>query len=430
MKTRFLFILILTACLIPLIALAEPEVVDKIVAKVNDEIILQSEVDEAVGLYFTQAKKVPTDQEIMEAREEYLQQMVENLLLVAEAENAEITVQSSEVNDALEQTIERMRSNFPSQEAFERELEREGLTMVELRRRYREDIRNQLMINRLIDEKIRSQIEVSAQEVRTLYQERKDEIPKSPGKITVSHILIPIEVSEAAETAAQNRAREVQQMAKSGQDFGELAQEYSEGPSASLGGELGFFGEGDMVPEFEKTAFNMEIGDISDPVRTQFGYHIIKLNDRSGDEVSAAHILFKVSPTKEDTLRALEMAVGLYDRIQNGEEFADLARTYSADENTREAGGKLGTYALEDLISPYSEAVTELQVGQVSQPVLGEFGYHLIRVDARVAEQELSFDDVRDQLEEMVRQEKMKKMYDEWIQKLKETNYIEIHSFS
>ncbi|OQY29653.1 MAG: hypothetical protein B6244_03015 [Candidatus Cloacimonetes bacterium 4572_55] len=416
--------------MLPAVGFSESEVVDCIVAKVNDEIILQSEVDESIELHFSQLQKYPTDEEIQQARDEYLNQMVENLILVQEAKNADISVQSSEINQALNETLDNMMSKFPSQQMFEKELEREGLSLVDLKRRYRKDIRNQLMINRLIDVEIRSQIEVSAQDARQLYEKKGDEIPDKPEEVTLSHILIPIEMSDHAEESARELANEVRQIALDGADFADLARQYSDGPSASLGGYLGSFGRGDMVAEFEETAFSMEVGEISEPVRTQFGFHLIKLDEKGKDKVSATHILFEVKPTKQDTLRALEAGTELLQRLQQEEEsFAELARQYSADENTREKGGSIGSYALDQLVPPYSDAVDVLSVGEVSQPLKGDFGYHLIRMDAHQASRPMDFEEIRYQLEDMVRQEKMKALYDELIERLKEQNYIEIRSF-
>lgn len=411
-------------------AYAEQELADHIVAVINEKVILQSEVDEAVGLYFTQQQKIPTNSEVIEARQRFLTQMIDNMILVEEAKKEDIQVQSSEINQALEETITNMKENFPSDEAFERQLEKEGMTLAELRARYREEIRHQLLINRYIDLKIRSGIDVSAQEVRALYEEKKDEFPENPATVTISHILIPVRVGPEREKEIVDELQKIRQRAVDGQDFGELAKQYSDGPLAENGGSIGFFKRGDMMPDFEKVAFKLQVNEVSRPVKTDLGYHIIKVTDKkSDDEIEASHILMKITPGQSDSLRAVEESLEVFNRIQNGENFQDLVPIYSIDENTRESGGDLGTFPLQELISPYQEAIRDLEVGEISRPILGEYGYHLVRLDGKQASRPLNFEDIRGQLEEMVRQEKMRDKYDEMLEKVKSENYIEIRDF-
>ncbi len=420
-------LLLLSAiCLMPNLTFAEPKVIDQILAIVNDKIILLSEVDETVNMYFAQAKKEPSQEEKQEARQKYRDQMVENILLVESAKTQGIVIQSAEVNQSLEESIGRIRENFPSQEAFESELAKEGLTIADLRRRYAEDIRNQLMINRLVDDKIRSQVEVSAHEIRQMYTEKQAELPQMPEQVTVSHILIPIEVTGNADEKAQEKARMIRQKLMDGADFSETAKTFSQGPGAENGGDLGYFGVGDMLPEFEKAVLTMKVGEISQPVNTSLGYHLIKVNDKKDDKIAAAHILIKIGQDEADSLRALQTAKDVLAKFKSGAVFSDLAKQYSVDENTRNEGGALGKFSLSELVPPYNDAVKTLQIGEVSEPVLGDFGYHLIRVDAREAPRPYSFNDVRPQLEDMVRQSKMAVRYESFIEDLKKQNYIEL----
>ncbi len=425
---KFLYLIIIM--LIPGLINAEPTLVDNIVAVVNEKVVLQSEVDEAVGMYFAQAQKYPTDEEIVEAREQFLDQMINNMILMEEAKKEDIQIQSSEVNQALEETIGNMKASFPTQAAFEEQLKLEGLTLAELRARYREEIRNQLLINRFVDLKVRSNIEVSAQEVRQMYEDNKDDIPEQPATVTISHILIPVKTGGDREKEIVAELNDFRQQALDGQDFGELAQQHSQGPLATSGGDVGFFKAGDMMKEFEDAAFKLDIGNISEPVKTNLGYHIIKVTDKkSDDNIRASHILLKIVPGQADTLRAMEEALEAYDQIQKGESFADVVKLYSADENTKETGGDLGTFPLEELVSPYGDAVKSLAIGEVSQPIVGNYGFHLVRLDGQQASRALEFDDIRPQLEEKVRQNKMKEHYDEMLTKFKEQNYIEIREF-
>lgn len=215
-------------------------------------------------------------------------------------------------------------------------------------------------------------------------------------QIKARHLLVSITpeqpTTEQAEADALARIQGVQARLAAGEDFAALAEELSEDPgSAAQGGDLGFFGEGMMVPEFEEAAFALEIGQVSEPVRTQFGYHLLKLEERNAEteEVRARHILIRSNTDPSPAAiavaeaQALATAEALRARILAGESFADVATETSADDATATEGGDLGWFWAENsrYDQDFTTAAFALAVGEVSEPVKSAAGYHLILVE-------------------------------------------------
>ncbi|GAG40258.1 unnamed protein product, partial [marine sediment metagenome] len=251
----------------------------------------------------------------------------DKLLLVQAEKDTSLRVTDREVSEALDQHIRQIRQQFPSQEEFERQLAQEGFTELKLRRKYKEEVKNQILKEKLVNARLR-QVKLSNMEVREFHQIHKDSLPQRPESIRLAHLLVSLQPSEGTVEAIKSLAFRVLESARSGADFSELAAEYSHDPSSERGGDLGFFSPGDMVPEFELALSALKPGEISGLVKTQFGYHIIKLEQRAGEKVKARHILFMLRPSQEDERTALRLADSLYQLVQTGTDFSQLAREF------------------------------------------------------------------------------------------------------
>jgi len=179
--------------------------------------------------------------------------------------------------ETIEKQIEKIKSGFPDEETFKKRFEESGLPMDDLIK----EIGVQLSVQKLLEKEVRSHVKVTDKEVEDFYKENGDRF-KSPQSVKAAHILIKAEDPKDEEklTKGRKKIEEILQKAKKGEDFAELAKKYSEGPSASKGGDLGFFSKGQMVKEFEDAAFALKTGEISDVVKTHFGFHIIKVTDK------------------------------------------------------------------------------------------------------------------------------------------------------
>ncbi len=213
--------------------------------------------------------------------------------------------------------------------------------------------------------------------IKELYEKRKEEL-------RVSHIMF--RPDSAGFDGAYARALAVLDSIKKGASFEEMAKKYSQDYySAPYGGDIFYITAGDIIPSFEQACYKLKTGEVyPEPVRTQFGYHLIKVTDRRPriPEIRASHILIELKPgfTSEDSAKALEKIKKIKEKIELGEDFAELAKEFSEDEGTKNLGGDLGFFTRRMMVQPFDEAAFNLEVGQVSDIVKTQFGYHLIKV--------------------------------------------------
>ncbi len=402
------------------------QVLDRIVAVVGNQIILESELSTQMDLYVSQMRvNLKTQQERDRLRKELLDQMVNDKLLLAAAQkDTLIKVSSKEVDEALQNQMKKVKSEF-TEEEFAAQLEAEGLTEKELKKKYREQIENQMLMDRLVSSKLRN-VSVSTKEVKDFYQTYEDSIPDQPEAAKLSHILVAVKTSQATSDSLKGQAERVRDMARGGEDFGKLASLYSDDPTAERGGDLGFFKRGDMIPKFEQTAFSLDPGQVSDVIQTEFGYHVIKVEEKKDEQVHARHILFLVRPSQRDTLQAKELADSLYGELQRGADFAELAKQFSADEESRKMGGELGWYPVAQMSPEFKEGVRDLPIGQVSAPLRGPAGIHILRLLDKREERKVNLEDDWDAIKDMLRRKKTNELVSQWVEKLRQEIYVEI----
>ena len=394
---------------------------DKIVAIVGRRVITQGDLQQQIFLYTTQYGI----EDEAQLTQDLLEQMIEGAVLLEEAKKETVAVAHKEVEQELTQVIDRMKGRFPSEEEFEKKLQTEHLTLDELRNSYRDAIREQLIIRKLLEQKIRPKIKVSPLEVQKFYEQYKDSIHAEPEKVRLAHVLLSIRPSQATIERAEKRVAEVYQKLQEGQTFASLAKSYSDDLSGERGGDLGYFGKGDLAPELEQECFSLQPGEVT-IMTSELGYHIILCHDKTRDRVHISQILVKTVPSPQDSVQVRATAQDLHERILAGQSFSELATLYSNDDATRETGGDLGYIPVVDLSPPFDEVARTLQPGETSQVVLSPRGYHLIQLVERVAERRPSFAEIRDELSNYVFQRKFEDEYKAWIEELKEKVYIEV----
>ncbi|MFH1336852.1 MAG: peptidylprolyl isomerase [Candidatus Zixiibacteriota bacterium] len=402
------------------------EVLDRIVAVVGNDIILESEFKFELSQYISQAGiTFKNAEEQNKLQRDFLGQMIDNkLLLLAAQKDTTIQVTSKEVDAAVADQMKKVKAQF-SEDAFQAQLQAEDLTENELKKKYREQIRNQMMIDRLVSTKL-SKVSVSTKEVKDFYQSYEDSIPDQPEAVKLSHILLKIETSPATLDSLKRKAEGILQLVKKGQDFTQLAVIYSDDPSGKEGGDLGFFKRGDMIPQFEDVAFTLKPGEVSEVVQTEYGYHIIKVDERKDDRVHARHILILVRPSPEDTARVVHLADSLYQQLQQGADFGEMAKAYSTDEDSKKLGGELGWYPVASMTPEFKEAIKDLKIGEISPPVISQYGVHILKVLDRKTQRKLTLDEDWDAIKEMVRQKKTNEMIAKWADKLRQDYYVEV----
>jgi peptidyl-prolyl cis-trans isomerase SurA len=407
----------------------ERELVDKIAAVVGDQIILVSEVDFQMQMFLMQQEQKDISEAAADSlRGLILQQMIADKLMLVEAQkDTSIHVTDEQVEEALQDKIEELKGRFASNREFEAQMQLEGLNLRELKAKFRREVKNQLIRDRYISNFL-SKVNVTTIEVRDFYDRYKDSLPSQPEAIKLSHILIPIEPSGATLDTALAKAEKVKELLDEGGDFTTLAQLYSEDKgTASSGGDLGYFERGTFLKEFEDKAFSMKPGEISEPFKTNLGYHIIKVEDKLVDRIHARHILFVTSPSKADEERALYLADSLRQLLVDGKaDFTELVKQYSSDEETKKEGGELGWFPIERLSPEFKAALQGLQIGDYSQPTKSEYGYHILQILERQDARPMTLKDDYDRLKDFARREKSDQVLQDWVKEAKKKIYVDV----
>jgi len=405
------------------------QLVDAIAAVVGDEIILESEVDEEFYVYQMRTGSTGLSEEAgAELRAGILREMVNEMLLVAMAHRDTIKLEPGEVDAEMSRRIDDLVQRHGSREALDAALADEGLTLAELRDLYEDEIERRLLAERVVRREVHDRITVTWGEVEEYYNEHSDEVGEIPESYHLAGILVTPKVTEDAKSQAIGRLTEALERLEAGETFESLAAEYSDDPSGATGGDLGTFGRGAMVPEFEDAVFAMEPGEISGIIPTRFGFHVVELLDRTDDEVRARHILARVTPGPEDELRARATADSLRRRAADGEDFAELARLRSDDLPSRETGGDLGWFQVDTIAPAFKSVVDGLQAGEVGDVAIGENGFYVLKLvehqDARVA----TLDEVREDLKDYIFSRKAAEAYDELMERLSREILVDIRT--
>lgn len=405
---------------------SQRDVVDKIVAIVGDKVILASEVATQTQLMVMQSENKPTtEEEVKELQRQIIEQMISDyLILVAAEQDTTISVRAEEVDKALDEQIARIAQNFPSNDEFLDALASEGLSLRDLKKKFRSDIEGQILKQRLIGSRVQS-VSVSRHEVEVFYDKYRDSIPSQPEAAKLAHILIDIKPSEKNEDSIKAVAQDLRKRILEGADFATISSQFSDLGAGANGGDLGFISRDDVVPEFSRAAFNLSVGDISGVIRTPFGYHVIKCEGKRDNKLHLRHLLLAVPATAKDTVLAAHLTDSLIQLIRGGEEFGPIAKEYSIDNSTRAQGGELGWFSTTELPPDFALHVIGWKTpGEIKGPIQSQYGLHILKLLDYTEERKFDIDDNYDQLKEMARQEKTGKIIEEWIEEIKEKTYI------
>ncbi|RMD99833.1 MAG: parvulin peptidyl-prolyl isomerase [Calditrichaeota bacterium] len=425
MQKVFLFLALVFSLTV---AARSQEVLDRIVAVVDDNIILQSELDQLTFQFALQNGIDPRKQpeKFEDLRKKVLDQMVVQKILLVKAKQDSVEIDQRRVDKLLEEQINAMVQQLGSPEKLE---EYFGTSLRRIRRNIRKEIEERSLVESLQAQKF-SQVPVSRREVEEFYKTMKDSLPTLPARVHISHILMPVEPSAEAKRKAMAKIKEVQKKLQAGEDFAKLAKEYSDDKgSAQRGGDLGFTQRGDFVRPFEEVAFNLKPGEISDIVETQFGYHIIQLLDRRGEKIRARHILARVPLTTEDEKRTVHFLDSLRTAIMDGKiTFAEAAKRYSKDETTKDKGGDLGWFEIPQLqVKEFREVVDQLKPGEISRPIKTQFGYHLVLLNERQEKRKLSLDKDWETISNFAQTAKRSREFQKWVDEIRKDLYIKIN---
>jgi peptidyl-prolyl cis-trans isomerase SurA len=405
-------------------ALPAQTLVDRIVAVVDKEIITESELNERVTFLAVQNHIDPNQAGL---RMQVLDGLVSEKLVLAQALIDSVEVTDDEVTRALDQQI----ANFVRQVGSEQRVEQMyGKSISRIKREYRTEIKNQLLVQKIRQQR-EAALTVTHREAEDFFISFKDSLPQVPEEFELNHIYIVPKPDTAVEAKTRMIMQSILDSIRTGGDFAVFAKRYSTDPgSAASGGDLGWEKRGVFVREFEETVFGMKEGEISNLVKTQFGFHIIQLLGRRGESVHARHILMKIDKGPASDSAAIDTLRVLRKRALAGESFSELAIKYSEDEDTKTIGGDLGTLTADQLQPDFAAQIKEIKAGEISEPlrtVVGSsYGYHIIWMRKRTAPHIINLKDDFKRIEQLALYMKRNKQNAEWIDELKKTIYVNI----
>lgn len=397
---------------------------NRIVAIANNDVILSSELQEAMNEIVKQlnAKGTPVPERAVLVKQVLERLVVDSLQLQIANDNG-IEVSDSMLNSEIQDLA---KENGVSLTEFRDVLERDGYPYS----KFRENLRKQLIINQVRRQMVASRIKVTDQEVDNLLATLKAS-GQSDIEYHLLHILvaIPEAASPGEIQAAEQRADNILVRLRNGANFSEIAISESDGQTALEGGDIGWRSLGQIPSLFLDSVKTMQVNDISDLIRSSGGFHIIKLLDKRGDErhlveqTLARHILIKpdaVNTDEEVLIRMQQLEI----RLRGGEDFATLARANSQDTLSAAKGGSLGWLNKGDTVPEFEDALESLEPGEISKPVKTQFGWHLVQVQERRTH-DSTVDYERSKVKNLIRSRK----YDEelflWLRRLRDESYVE-----
>ena len=405
---KILFCFIVLILILTSSVFSQREVVDKISVVVGSEVILASEIANQLQMYVLQTgQKISSEKELEELQDKIIDQMIsDKLFLIAARQDTLVQVRQEEIEQALDEQVANISGNFSSYEEFLNALAAEGLTIRNLKKRYRKEIENQLLKQRFVQSKLYT-VSVSKKEVEEFYNEFKDSIPVQPEAIRLAHILFTVKASDFVEDSVKNLAQNLRKRIIDGADFATISSQYSSFGAGVNGGDLGYISKTDVVEEFARAAFNLSVGDISGVIRTQFGYHIIKCEGKKEDKSWLRHVLLGVIPTAEDTLQTKNLADSLLTEIRGGADFAKIAKEYSEDNTSRPQGGELGWVSIRDVPPELVDYVSGWKTPiDYRGPAQTPSGFHILKLLDYTGEKKYDLENDFDKIKQLARQDK------------------------
>ncbi len=398
---------------------------DRIIAIVDQSVITEQELADRMRTVSAQLEKQGTElppKNILE------KQILERL--IADSLQLQLAAQTGlKVDDTqLDKTIERIaEQNKMSVDEFKIALEKDGISM----RKFREDIRSEITIARLREREVDNRLNVSEGEIDN-YLTTQANRGEEQDEFEISHILIrtPEDSSPEDLQKAKTKTQEALKQLAGGASFAKVSAALSDAPNALEGGAMGWKNGAQMPALFLDSLKSMQTGEVSKPIRSPNGFHILKLTNRRGGSSSlvigqthARHILIKLSEvvSEKDAKRKMD---SIKERLDNGAKFEELARQYSEDGSANN-GGDLGWVNPGDTVPPFEKAMNSLGLGEVSEPVLSPFGWHIIQVIER-RQQDMTKEAARLKARQEIRTRKSEEAYQDWIRELRDRAFVEL----
>ena len=401
--------------------------VDGVAAVVEEKIVLKSDLNQMANMMAIQQRIDPNKDfdKYINLRTAVLRSMVDQKILLEMAEeDTTIEATEKEVDQALEQQIENILQQAGGKAAAEKML---GQSINSFRSEFWFDMRDKI-VSEKYQQKMLAKIKVSKKDVFSFFKTYKDSLPFFPTEAKIRHILIKPEASDSIKKETLSFLNKIKDQIIKGEKFGVLAEKHSMDPgSKKKGGDLGWVKRGSLLKEFEETTFTIKPKTISNPIKTEVGYHILEVLERKGNKARVRHILISPQISKKDEEVAFSFALSLRDSIPTVDIFKSFAKKYSKDYQTSEIGGDLGwvvpsTYPIKEI----GQAVGLIDLKKCSPPVNTSFGFHLLWLEKIKPGGKPSLDSHWPKIEMMALNNKKMGWYENWLKEIKHRFYVKI----
>ncbi len=416
---------LVAAALVPAAAGAELRLLDRIVAVVDDDVVLASELENRMR--FIERQFESNDIELP-PREVLTRQVLERLILdsiqLQMGRRAGIRISDEELTRAIAGIA---RSNNMGVEQFRRALAADGLRYVE----FREQIRREMIIARVQQNRVNDRIYITPQEVENFMDSPVGEAATAD-EFRVGHILLAVtdDASEEAVAAARREAERLHERLEDGADFAQLAVAHSDGQRALEGGDLGWRKPGQLPSLLADPVMEAEEGEVLEPIRSASGFHLVKVLDKRGAgtgvvrQTHVRHILVQPSEIRSEE-EARRLIHEVHRRLEQGASFEQLARDHSDDPGSALSGGDLGWVSPEQMVPAFAERMREAEAGEVVGPFESEFGWHVLEVLGR-RQQDMSKQFRERQAMELLRKRRFDEELQAWLAEIRDEAYVEI----
>ena len=406
-------------------ASAQVEILDKVVAIVDEDVVLESEVQRRLATIYAQIQQSgtqPPPQEIVV--QQVLERLISERLQLNMGYNAGIRITDAELNEAMARIAS---SNQLTMEQYAEQVHASGSTLANVR----EEIRNEMILMRVQQGQVMRRIRISSQELDNFLNSEEGRFMTSPD-VNVGHILLPVPSGKNSDevNAILQRAQGLLDEANNGTDFRQLAIANSADQTALQGGDLGWRKMAQLPGVFIEAVEGLEIGQISEPIRSDAGYHLIKLYGRKGggeqliEQHFARHILIKPNEIRDEET-VISQLTELRERIKAGEDFALLTKEFSEDPGSALNGGELGWSTPGMFVPEFEQTMGSIELNEVSAPFLSQFGWHILQVTER-RNQDFSENITRNRAQNLLRQRKYEEELQVWLQEIRDEAFVEI----
>ncbi|MEH6582592.1 MAG: peptidylprolyl isomerase [Halioglobus sp.] len=404
-------------------AQAATQMLDQVVAIVDDDVIMASELRERLAAVTESLKarggEMPPEDELVR---ETLDRLILESIQIQKGVRVGVRISDAQLNGAMQRIAAQNRMSL---DEFRQRLETEGQSYVDMR----EQVRREMILQRIQSGNVNQRIQITPQEVDNFLATEEGQ-KMTQAEYRLVHALLPVapEASDSEVAAAEAYVNKVRERIQSGEPFDQVISS-SSGKYTFSGGDLGWRKLSDLPSLFADIAPALKVGETSKAIRSDSGFHLVNMEDMRGaekivEQTHVRHILVKPSEILNDT-EAEQLIISLKGRVEAGEDFAELAKEYSEDIGSAQEGGDLGWASPGQMVPEFEKVMATTDIGTLSEPVRSQFGWHLLEVMGR-RDQDMTELAIRGKVQEYLHQRKYQEELDAWLRRIRDEAFVDI----